>query len=368
MPNLLIVNDSPVITAVMQAIVETEPGYHVVAKAASGEEAVNLVRHIHVDIVLMDIHMPGMNGVETSQHLLQIRPKCKVLITTANVSANQSYIFRALQIGAVDFIESPALKHQPGSQVSLNDLRAAGRELLHKLNVIKEVHAVANGTMPVANRVSVSNQSQARPTMPATGSVKQLSAGAKSFTGWLCIGCSTGGPTTLAVLLSALRRPFPHSIIICQHIEPGFSAGLARWLQEETGFHAQEVDRRMFPKPGQVYLAAGGYDLLATKGGFIKPTEKDTASHFHPNIDRFFHSVVEVKGKHACGVVLTGMGSDGARGLASIKAAGGNVCVQDHQTSIIDAMPSAARQAVDLAAGLPPRDIGILLSQGYIRQ
>ena len=355
--NIFIVNDSPVLTAVMKAIVETRDNMKVVGVAANGELALGKITPA-VDVVLMDIHMPGMDGVEVTKRLLAKMHKIRILITTANIANNESWIFYALKAGAVDYVQSPGLKVTPGTRVSASDLEIAGKQLIHKLKVLNHVRPKQTGYSEI-NYATTKSQS----TLPITqGNQKKKNYSAY----WFCVGASTGGPTTLAILLKAIAKPFQGSIIICQHNEPGFTHGLAKWLQEESGFACHEVTQRINPQPGHVYIAPGGYDLIATPGNFIRPNPINKQVHYHPNIDLFLASVLSLNSLHLSAAILTGMGNDGAQGLAAVKDKGGAVYVQDEQSAIIDSMPLAAKLATGLSRGFTPQYIGQLVSQSIM--
>jgi len=353
--HILIVNDSPVLAAVMKAVVETEPVYQNVMLASSGQDALHMIQHNAVDIVLMDIHMPGMNGVETTRRILLEKPSIRVLITTATVTRNQPYVFQALQHGAVDFVRSPSLKVREGTRVSQQMLRAAGDNLLHKLAIITQMHSPSGKENTSLKRPfsRVSPPLKAHKHRPVAGA--HLPAAPLAHPPkWLCIGSSTGGPTTLAMLLSALPQPFPGCIVVCQHIDAGFSQGMSRWLEDETGFVCHEVKGRVHPQINQLYMAPGGRNLLAMPGNLLTLREPPESQLFTPNINQLFGSMAHHHGARVCGVVLTGMGKDGAEGLADIQSLEGMVLAQDVDSAIIDSMPKAACKAT----GISGKNIG----------
>ncbi|MFT5759575.1 MAG: chemotaxis response regulator CheB [Alteromonadaceae bacterium] len=352
--NIFIVNDSPVLTAVMKAIVETEAEVKVVGCALNGKQALKQITS-EVDAVLMDIHMPGMNGAEVTLYLMNKFRKLRILITTADVSNNQTWIFQALKAGAIDYVQTPKLKVLPGTLVTAIQLKLAGKMLLHKLNVLAKVD--------IHNSIAKQHNQQLQKVNK--NSLKAINNNLHHH--WFCIGASTGGPTTLATLLKSIVKPLSGSIIICQHNDLGFTDGLARWLQDETGFICHEVTQRLRPKPGHVYIAQGGADLQATLGSYIRPQKIDTSRHYHPNIDLFLESVVALKSVTVTAAILTGMGNDGAQGLAMVQESGGTVYVQDQQSAIIDSMPNAAKAAVGLQTTHTPQRIGQLVSNSLGR-
>lgn len=344
MLKVFIVNDSPVLTAVMGEMVKTEPGFTVMGSAASGDQALQILNPPNTpDIILMDIHMPGLNGVETTERLVKRFPKVRVLITTATVTRNQRYVFEALSVGARDFVRSPSLSQPPGTKITQNALREAGKDFLHKLRVL----AAIGQSGPVPPTPSPHRDASPAPPFPAPRDRGKGAPGeAAGGRLWIGIGSSTGGPTTLAMLLSYLPRPFPAPIIICQHISPGFEDGMADWLTRETGFETTVVRRRTSPKDNHVYLCPGGRDLIVTSGTSIATADPLQGYSFRPNINRFYESLAKYAGKRSCAVQLTGMGADGAEGIVAVRDVGGLPLVQSAETAVISSMPDAARRAL----------------------
>jgi len=357
MKRVMIVNDSPVLTAVMKAILQTTEEYDVVATAVDGNAAIISATKNKIDLVLMDIHMPGMSGVECTRVLLQVFNKIKVLITTATIHRNKTYLYEALKEGAVDFVRTPALAQTPGSQVSTDDLKQAGKELLNKLHTLDYVDNKKQTAHASTQRPAQSVQSHFRVKSQATS------------TPMICIGSSTGGPTTLVRLisnfLSRLKHPkrLPVAIVICQHIEEGFTEGLSEWLSTQLGLKTVEVTHRMKVEAGVIYLAYGGKDLIALDDGYLRVVERSEDSPYHPNIDRFFNSVSTTSGANSTGIILTGMGKDGAEGLLNMRQAGCDIYVQDVDSAIIEGMPKAALSINEMQQGSTLVDIGQSLAQ-----
>ena len=354
--NILIVNDSPVLTAVIKAIVETSDDLRVVAVATNGVEAVNLASRLLPDLVLMDIHMPKMSGVEATRRIVQGRPNTRVLITSATIRRNMKHIFDALQFGALDYVRSPSLSYAPGTVLSNRQLAIAGDDMLRKIETVLRI----GDEKVVSNSKQYSAQQSAKPMAASTRAPSMISKKG----GVLAIGCSTGGPTTVAILLSHLHRPFPVPIIICQHIDAEFTQGFASWLTEQTGLQVSIARNRTEPQAGQVYVAPGGdMNLELSVAGRLMLTEPKPEQIYLPNINQLFFSIAEHKAAQSCGVVLTGMGKDGAAGLAAIKANGGEGVVQDLQSAVVDSMPRAAQQALGRELGYPPAQIAIKVNE-----
>lgn len=340
---ILIVNDSSVLTSVIRAVVETEEKLTVVATAVNGIEAINMVSRYLPDLVLMDIHMPKMDGVEATRRIIQARPKTRILITSATISRNMKHIFTTLQHGALDYVHSPSLTFRPGTPVSTAELQRAGAAMMQKVRTVLKI-----------SDSKVKSLRQLDKAPPMTAAVTTTEA-RKSTPKILAIGCSTGGPTTVVTLLKHLRYPFPAPILICQHIDQEFTQGFVSWLAEQTGIPASIARAGVVPQAGHIYVAPGGQqnlELLASGQMRLVPPQKE---HIYlPNISHLFSSMANSMGAVSCGVVLTGMGDDGAAGVAKIKEAGGVGFAQDAQSAVIDSMPKAARIALKQAVGQNP--------------
>lgn len=359
---ILIVNDSPVLTAVIKAIVETESDLKVVATAANGVEAVSKVSQFLPDLVLMDIHMPKMGGVEATQRIIRARAKTRVLITTATVKRNMKYIFDALQLGALDYVRTPSLSYAPGTEVTQSQLSVAGAEMLRKIRTVLRV----SDDKVVASHQGRHQHSSERPVGKSESGQQSRPVSEKLGKRMLAIGCSTGGPTTLAMLLSHLHRPFPVPILVCQHIDAEFTHGFVTWLTEQTGLRVMTVKDRMQPEAGVVYVAPGGdINLEVSAAGRLMLTTPKPDQVYLPNINQLFFSMAEHLGKGACGVVLTGMGHDGAAGLAAIQAANGRGFVQSLDSAVVDSMPRAAQQALGRSIGYPPPQLAHKINEHY---
>lgn len=359
---ILIVNDSPVLTAVIKAIVETEGGLQVVGTTSNGIEAVSVATQQPPDLVLMDIHMPKMGGVEATKRIVRARPRTRVLITSATIRRNMKHIFDALQFGALDYVRSPSLSYAPGTEITASQLSVAGADMLHKIHTVLNVNEKA--VMDSRQQSATLNRPRAvqRDPLPHP-SLNKLTRGKKM----LAIGCSTGGPTTVAMLLSNLQRPFPVPILICQHIDAGFTQGFVTWLTEQTGLNVSIAKDRMEPQAGQVYVAPGGdVNMEVSAAGRLMLTDPKPDQIYLPNINQLFFSMAENLGKGACGVVLTGMGDDGAAGLASIRAVKGHGFAQAPESAVVDSMPRAALQAMGSKVSYPPPQLASKVSDCFI--
>ncbi len=348
MINILIINDSPMLSAVMQAIVETEENYHVCGCAEDGMLGIAKAKELNPDLILMDLHMPRCNGAQAVAQILKNWPGTRILITTATVISNRTMIFETLAMGALDYVQTPQLPFQPGQKISRQDLREGGRSLLGKMGICLSItqrslaSKVAKQRLPSSPKNSGKVIGQ-RAIKPSEKPAPLNSSGIH----YLAIGCSTGGPTTLAILLKNMPADFNGPIIVCQHMDEGFVQGLVDWLSNEIHFPVFIARHQSVALPGRVYIAPGGqHNLTVSSAGRLMLIPADPKQFYTPNIDSLFFSMAENLGNRAIGVVLTGMGQDGSEGLAAIETSGGAVYVQQANSAILSSMPEHALEAI----------------------
>ena len=316
-----IVNDLAPMNELLRRFVGLKPGHQVIWTAASGAEAVEHCARQRPDLILMDLVMPVMDGVETTRRIMASTP-CAILLVTVSVRDNVGMVFDAIGHGAVDAVDIPAL----GGRT----LREAAEPLLAKIDIISRLI-----------RGKLANGAAHTDRTPPQGHHDRLVA----------IGASAGGPAVLATVLRGLPKDFPGAIVIVQHVDEQFASGMADWLDHESALPvrvAKEGDR---PTVGQVLLA-GTSDHLALKtadqvGYTVDPIEYV----YRPSVDVFFQSVCRLWRGEVVGVLLTGMGRDGALGLKALRTRGHYTIAQDEATSAVYGMPKAAAMleaAVDI--------------------
>lgn len=363
---VVIVNDSPVARAVTAAVLGADGGFRLLGQAGGGLAGVELICRTRPQLVLLDLHMPDINGVEVTRRVMANCPT-RILISSATIRSNTSYLFDALKQGALDYTHTPVLQARPGAAVTRAELLAAGTDLLRKMRTVLGIPASAG-----AGAIATTPPAPVRPAPPASAPRAGLRL--------VAIGSSTGGPSALATLFAHLPRGLPAVYLVAQHIDPEFTAGLAAWLAQETGHPVAVAQAGETPLPGHVYLARGGrHNLLVTAGGRLQYEPAGDALYW-PNINRLFASVAATvplaaavpagreaggAGAPVCGVVLTGLGDDGTDGLARIKAVGGQVLVQDPATAVVDGMPGAPIRRGLVTAGQPLPELARLIA-GWI--
>ncbi|NEX21602.1 response regulator [Thiorhodococcus mannitoliphagus] len=369
---VVLVNDSPVARAVTGAVVQAAGEFRLLGSAAGGLAGVAMVCDKRPALVLLDMHMPDINGVEVTRRIMRDCPT-RILICSATIHRNAGFLFDALAAGALDFAHTPTLAAKAGSQVGRAELLSAGAELLHKMRLVLQLEPSArtpslsrsrrpSGAAPV-DWVS-ERRPDPQPGLPSAEIARHAHHGLiTSLPPIVAIGCSTGGPSTLARLLRALPRALPAAVVVSQHIEADFTAGLAQWLSEEAGKPVCVARDGEPPLAGRVYIAAGGRRNLTLAAWGALRYEHSGDALYYPNIDRMMTSVGERLGQRACGVILTGLGDDGAAGLAVLAAAGGRVLVEDPQTAVIDGMPRAVLRRGLATHGQSPEDLALTIAR-----
>lgn len=330
-----IVNDTPMAVEALLRTLDLRPEYEVIWTAVNGEEAVRCCAKQTPDVVLMDLIMPVMNGVEATRRIMASTP-CAILIVTASTGTNSAQVFEAMGLGALDAVNTP--------QLGFGDHRAAAAPFLDKIALVGKLAAdkmaVRSGS---AEKTVVKTSAAASAARPATQPGEQLVA----------VGASAGGPTALGIVLRGLPKDFPAAVIVVQHVDQHFASGMAEWLSNQCSLPvrvAREGDR---PQPG-VVLLAGTADHLK----FKSPTQlgysaQPTDHAYRPSVDVFFQSVSERWTGRAAGVLLTGMGKDGAQGLKALRTKGHHTIAQDRATSAVYGMPKAAA-TLDAAVDILP--------------
>lgn len=319
---IAIVNDMPLAVEAMRRVLALAPQHQLAWTALDGEEAVDLCRRDRPDLILMDLVMPRMDGVEATRRIMAHSP-CAILIVTADVETSAPRIFAAMGAGALDAIDTPLL----GSKGSL----AGAGPLLTKIETI--------GRLIEQDR-------------PVSSALPHKGASPERL---IAIGASAGGPAALAAILNALPSDLPAGIVIVQHVDARFAEGLATWLGQHCALEvrlAREGDRVV---PGQVLVAGTDDHLVFRTRTQLGYTSQPADHAYRPSVDVFFHSAARHWGGPLIGVLLTGMGSDGARGLMELHGLGHHTIAQDKASSAVFGMPKAAA-ALGAASEVLPLD------------
>jgi two-component system chemotaxis response regulator CheB len=325
-------------------MLSSDPEISIAGEAANGSDAADRVLALKPDIVIMDIDMPIMNGLEATARIARAS-SIPVLIFTRNEEPELP--FKAIERGAADFLLKP----------DFNDINRPD----YVTSFIARLRALASrhGHAPVATRERQSSHetkaalAEAAPRDLGLPSPSSEPCPSRPSPAMIAVGASTGGPQAVSSLLSSLKAPFPLPITLVQHIETGFDKGYADWLSDQTGHRVILAKPGEEPRPGTVYVAPTDLHLIFSDSGFVLDDGLKVQNQ-KPSVDVLFRSAAERYGSHALGILLTGMGSDGAEGCAAIQAKKGFTVVQDEASSLIFGMPRAAiaRGAASLVLSL----------------
>ncbi len=337
---VLVVEDSIVVRELLVRILESDPAIRVVGCARDGVEAVAKLAETKPDVVTMDIHMPRMDGIEATRKIMETHPVPIVIVSASCDPDDVTQSFRALDAGAVALLEKPPGPGAPGHE-------AAARKLIEMVKAMSQVRVVRRWP----RERMAARPAPARHVEPATDI--ELVA----------IGASTGGPPALQTILAALPKPFPVPIVIVQHIAGGFVQGLADWLAQTTGMSVRLAADGEPARPGHVYLASDGCHMRFVKRGRISCADDEPENGLRPAVSCLFRSLAEVYGKRAVGVLLTGMGRDGAAELKLMRDSGAVTIAQDKASSVINGMPGAAVELDAATHVCAPAEIAALLHE-----
>ncbi len=321
---------------VVTRALESDARFEVVGTAASGEEALDQCRALRPDVVTMDFNMPGMNGAQTTRALLAERA-VPVVMLSAHTTDGAKETLQALGAGAVDFVTKPS------GEVSAH-LGDAKQQLIDKLLIAASANVSVLTAREPAEEPPLAVAAPARRRTPTAPGQHRL----------IVVASSTGGPQALLRLVPQLKLPLRAALVLVQHMPDGFTAALAEQLSEAAGFVVREAGAGDAAEAGGAFLAPGGSHLLLDRAGRFQLRLDAPVHGVRPAADPTLISAAQSFGARTIGVVLTGMGKDGAKGLAAVKAAGGSTLAQDKASSLVYGMPKAAAElgVVDTVAPL----------------
>lgn len=325
---VVVVDDSPTVRELLVAILQGADGIQVVGVGSNGEDAVRLTKRLQPDVLTLDVLMPAMDGLEATRRIMREIPTPIVIVSGGLVRADMDVTFEALRAGALTVVRTPGLDDPKGCA-----------------KVVQAVRLMAE--VPVVHHWGWQARypSSTVPAAPPTSVVEEDHRGLQM----VGIAASTGGPGALATVLRQLPAGFPVPILVVQHVARGFVSGLAEWLDGETSLRVGLASHGDVPRPGTVLVAPGDYHLQVSAGGRVELCQEPPYRGLRPSANYLFRSLARVYGPRAVGIVLTGMGDDGAEGLGALHLAGGLTFAQDEASCVVYGMPreAVARRAVD---------------------
>ncbi|MBC7365976.1 MAG: chemotaxis-specific protein-glutamate methyltransferase CheB [Undibacterium sp.] len=339
---IAIVNDLALATEAIRRVLATAAAHQLAWTARDGAEAVRRCAEDRPDLILMDLIMPVMDGVEATRRIMAATP-CAILVVTATVDGNFGRVYDALGAGALDAVNTPTLMGPGGT--------AGAAALLAKIDILGRITGA--GTTPLFPGATRPAVVASVPPAPTAGAGRWLFA----------IGCSAGGPAALAELLKTFPAEFPAAFVVIQHLDESFAAGLADWLGGQIKLPVRIARNDDAPEAGVVLLPGRDDHLVLTPAGRLTYTREPVNDPYRPSVDAFFESVARHWRARAAGVILTGMGRDGARGLMLLRTGGYPTIAQDRASSAVYGMPKAAAEAGAAMQILPLGSIGSALRQ-----
>jgi len=332
---LVVVDDSPAVRDILRAMIEVDEGIRIVGEAGTGAEAVAMAFSRNPDVILMDVRMPEMDGIEATARIMAFRPTPIVVFSSHTGTAEARESIDILAAGALDVMAKPDL----GSEAALE---ACSRELRRKIRIASGVAVVRHIRPSFRNR---------------TGEEASPAGLGRQRVCMMGVGASTGGPGALRELFSNLPASFGMPILVVQHITPGFAEGLAEWLRQYTPLPVRIAKARDRAVPGTILLAPEGRQMEIEPDGTVRAVSKTPHNVYLPSADTMFSSLALSFGADTVGVLLTGMGDDGAEGLLRIRQAGGMTFAQNEESCVVFGMPAAAIQRGAAAEVLDPASI-----------
>jgi two-component system, chemotaxis family, protein-glutamate methylesterase/glutaminase len=348
---VLIVDDSVVVRKVLTDALKKDPDVEVVGSAANGSIALQKITQVNPDVVILDVEMPDMDGVETVKRIRAGWPKLPVIMCSSLTERGADTTLRALANGASDYIAKP-------SRLDTSRVDAVGSFNAELLAKVKALSAQGGGSGPMQSTpLSQSGWGFPAPPQSVQPRVARIQ-GPRAPVSVLGIGCSTGGPNALATLFEGLPRDLHVPILIVQHMPPLFTKLLADRLAASSGLTVTEARGGDLVEPGCAYVAPGDYHMTVVRDGVrmrIALNQEAPENSCRPAVDVLFRSLSKIYGPGVLATVMTGMGQDGTRGARAIVEAGGSLIVQDAATCVVPSMPGAVA-AAGLAEEVYPLD------------
>lgn len=337
---VLIVDDSPLMQRILSDVLQQDPAIQVVGVAANGRIAIEMVERLRPHVVTMDVRMPVMDGLATTEHLMAYCPT-PILVLTATAQHDLDITFKMLGAGALDVVQKP-IGGDPRALVRQSHDLIRRIKLLSRVKVVRHLRGRRRGEETGQHAISVPPVPAKYVALPPHQATPDLSV--------VVIGASTGGPRAVSQILGELPATLLAAVVVVQHIAEGFSGGMAEWLGLHCRMPVVLAQEGMALRAGTVFVAPDRCDFLLEKDGRVHLSRNSVLLQ-RPSVDVAMQAAAAVFGARCSGVLLTGMGRDGAYGMLTIRRAGGYTLAQDEATSAIFGMPRAAIElnaAVDI--------------------
>ncbi len=320
---VLIVEDSPLMQQMLRHIFSQDPTFEVIGTADDEKTALEAVVNLKPDVVTMDIQIKRSNGLEVTREIMQSTPVPIVVISTSCQAGDTHIAMEIVQAGALAAMpKPPALNHPEFAKTA-----ASLRQIVKDMSAVKVVKRRLNKKEPVAEIPQIS---------------KPSSKSAANQYGVLAIGASTGGPPAVMSLLKELNTKIPIPVLLVQHIYPGFAPGLVEWLIAETSWKVELLSKNAKAQPGRVYLCENGFQMGIKADGTITVVPQNGDTHHCPSVSHLFSTVAGSFGARSIGIILSGMGNDGAEELKLMREKGALTIAQDKKSAILYGMPGEA--------------------------
>jgi two-component system chemotaxis response regulator CheB len=338
---VLVVDDSAFMCKVLHQIISSDPQLEVAGQARDGRDAIALAESLRPDVITMDINMPHLDGLQATEMIMSQNPR-PIVIVSSESREGASSTLRALELGAIDFVPKPS------SGIDL-DMRNVGEELTRKLKLAAKVRVVRTAT-----RAKLPAPHAAVPVSPAQLKGAAFAAAAGGKCPLVVIAASTGGPAAVMRVVAGLPKDLGAAVLVVLHMPAAFTKQFTLQLAEISPLPVKEAETNDLPQPGMIYVCPGSHHLRITPTGKIALDSGPRIEGYRPCADVSFETAASYARLLAVGVVLTGMGSDAAKGARAVKDAGGHVVAQDEATSMIFGMPAEAIKigAVDEVLGI----------------
>jgi two-component system chemotaxis response regulator CheB len=338
---VLIVEDSPLAAKLLEFIINSDPNLKVIGCVESGEGALNFIKVEKPDVITMDIVLPKMDGFETTQKIMQIMPIPIIIVSAHFKNDDIEKSFKAISVGALEILEKPVGPRDPAFQTMAQTL----------IKSIKNAAKIKLLTRRAyTTTIFPTDEEALNKIIPPTD------------TKAIAIGASLGGPNALNTIFSQLPVNFPLPILVVQHISPGFTKGLVDWLKPMTSLKIKLAQNNEIAKPGFIYIAPDHYHLEIGKHHTIYLRDEPPEEGLRPSVGRLFRSMANTYGQQGIGIILSGMGHDGAKDLLLMKKCGALTIAQDEESSLLFGMPKEAISIGAVKHVLSVQQIGVFLS------